>query len=450
MSSPMKQWHGAPVSPFGRWLFAGLITITLGEAQPASAVPDSGTWSPLSVGGSAADYSGSLTLDTRRNRVFLLDGIQLRALELANPVAWVGVPATGTSLGNRDFALTVYDSLEDRVYVSCGGTPTNTVFRFTFDDASGSSGSWSQLSTNPSPAGFPAPRYGHGGIFDPVRREVVFYGGYSSGCQYSISVWALPVDGVHTWRNVSTAGFGGGVFCPVVGYDALRRQMHVYGGFYHVYCGKLGVEDNSANTLAGFELDGNSWIPYWPNTAGPIDHEHPMAGAYDSRRDRVLAMAYPSLLVAYSFVEAHWDTLTPVGPGPSLATAALYDPIGDRLLVWDNYNPGWWFLTFSSTSAATTNPPPPETPGLQARPNPMRTRTSIHFELESAGAIDLSVVDVRGRRLATLRAGFMSVGHHVVHWNATDDQGRRLARGLYFIRLRFPGGSRASRVLVLD
>jgi uncharacterized repeat protein (TIGR01451 family) len=70
------------------------------------------------------------------------------------------------------------------------------------------------------------------------------------------------------------------------------------------------------------------------------------------------------------------------------------------------------------------------------RPNPFRGATRIHFDLPETGAVDLSVFDVTGRRVATLVEGSMPAGRFVTAWDGHDSSGRRVVAGVYFLRLQ--------------
>lgn len=71
----------------------------------------------------------------------------------------------------------------------------------------------------------------------------------------------------------------------------------------------------------------------------------------------------------------------------------------------------------------------------QNYPNPFNAGTVIPYTLETGGPMELSIYDVRGRRVLTLVNGVQSPGRHEVPWDGTDDRGRAVASGMYFYRL---------------
>lgn len=82
-------------------------------------------------------------------------------------------------------------------------------------------------------------------------------------------------------------------------------------------------------------------------------------------------------------------------------------------------------------------------------PNPLRRSTTLAFDLPLRTRVALSVHDLSGRRVATLAQGEWPAGRHALAWRASDDAGRAVAAGLYFVRLEAGGLTRVARVAVL-
>src|SRR5207249_8060734 len=72
----------------------------------------------------------------------------------------------------------------------------------------------------------------------------------------------------------------------------------------------------------------------------------------------------------------------------------------------------------------------------RARPNPARGETAVEWSLPAPSMVDLSIHDLAGRRVATLERGSRAPGTHRSRWNGRDDAGRRLAAGIYVMRLQ--------------
>jgi len=71
---------------------------------------------------------------------------------------------------------------------------------------------------------------------------------------------------------------------------------------------------------------------------------------------------------------------------------------------------------------------------LQNYPNPFNPSTSIPFQIEKAGLVELKVYNVMGREIATLVNQKMAAGFHTVHFDASN-----LPTGKYFYRLKVDG-----------
>ena len=82
-----------------------------------------------------------------------------------------------------------------------------------------------------------------------------------------------------------------------------------------------------------------------------------------------------------------------------------------------------------------------------AYPNPFLYATTLEFGLARAGAVQLSIYGVDGRRVRTLIAGRMEPGFARPTWDGRDDQGQRVPAGVYFARLVTPDGSFSRRIV---
>ncbi|MFH1680400.1 MAG: FlgD immunoglobulin-like domain containing protein [Candidatus Eisenbacteria bacterium] len=81
-------------------------------------------------------------------------------------------------------------------------------------------------------------------------------------------------------------------------------------------------------------------------------------------------------------------------------------------------------------------------------PNPFNPRTEIRFALREAANVQLAVYDISGRRVAVLAEGEHGAGEFTRVWNGTNDAGRGVASGPYFVRFEADGFA-ATRKTVL-
>jgi hypothetical protein len=94
--------------------------------------------------------------------------------------------------------------------------------------------------------------------------------------------------------------------------------------------------------------------------------------------------------------------------------------------------------------------PTPTAPAilLGAVPNPFNPATEIRFELPAAAPVTLDIFDGRGRLVRRLLDETLPAGLHRPVWRGLDQQGRRVASGVYHARVT-AGGFAASTALTL-
>lgn len=78
------------------------------------------------------------------------------------------------------------------------------------------------------------------------------------------------------------------------------------------------------------------------------------------------------------------------------------------------------------------------------RPNPATDEIVVSFALAAAGPARLDLLDLRGRKVATLSDRLRPAGLHEVRWG-----GKRLPSGVYFVRAASQGGSGVRRLIVI-
>ncbi len=81
-------------------------------------------------------------------------------------------------------------------------------------------------------------------------------------------------------------------------------------------------------------------------------------------------------------------------------------------------------------------------------PNPFNPLTSIGFSIPKPSHVYLTVYNILGQTVTVLVDEHLEAGHHVRTWDASDDNGRPVASGIYFYRLE-AGDYILSRKMVL-
>ena len=71
----------------------------------------------------------------------------------------------------------------------------------------------------------------------------------------------------------------------------------------------------------------------------------------------------------------------------------------------------------------------------QNYPNPFNPETQISFSLPERVSVSLAVYNVFGQKVRELIKASLPVGSYKITWDGTDNQGHRLASGVYFYQL---------------
>jgi len=115
----------------------------------------------------------------------------------------------------------------------------------------------------------------------------------------------------------------------------------------------------------------------------------------------------------------------------------------------------------SNSTAASMNvkgidPPLPTTFVLQQNyPNPFNPTTTIEFSIGSDGIgvgsqhVDLDIFNILGQQVKELINGPYPPGDHSVVWDATDQNGKRVATGIYLYRLKVGDERKTKKMLFL-
>lgn len=156
--------------------------------------------------------------------------------------------------------------------------------------------------------------------------------------------------------------------------------------------------------------------PYMDVTIEGITQTVPAAAPAGAYIHRSKLGFYPNAQIVRQFAFVKLGAASGVGPG------------GD----WRAYGPPF------DRSPAGTNPGEPETAALgDPRPNPFNAAVSVPFTLPSAAEVQVEVVDVAGRHVATLVRERLAAGRHLAHFDGSE-----FASGLYFVRLIEVNGGR--------
>ena len=72
----------------------------------------------------------------------------------------------------------------------------------------------------------------------------------------------------------------------------------------------------------------------------------------------------------------------------------------------------------------------------QNYPNPFNASCIIHYSLPKAGIVDLAIYSITGKHVKTLEHRSKSAGSYAISWDGTNDEGKRVASGVYILSLK--------------
>lgn len=84
-----------------------------------------------------------------------------------------------------------------------------------------------------------------------------------------------------------------------------------------------------------------------------------------------------------------------------------------------------------------------------AFPNPTRSGSALRFQIARSGPARLVVVDASGRLVRVVAQGPFEAGSHDATWDGFDEQGSRVAAGVYFAKLESVEGRAASVKMIV-
>ena len=92
---------------------------------------------------------------------------------------------------------------------------------------------------------------------------------------------------------------------------------------------------------------------------------------------------------------------------------------------------------------------PDETAMDNAFPNPFNPETYIAYKLAEPAQVVISVFDLKGRLVRTIRSGEQFAGSYHVYWNGRNDDGVEVPSGSYILRMQTEKVSQIQKVIYL-
>jgi len=380
------------------WMALYLMAVAL--FAPTRSQAQSGAWSQLSAGtGPSARKGHTAIYDAHNHRMIVFGGesssgyqndVWAVRLGCSTPT-WSQLSPSGTAPQAREDHSAIYDPTGNRMIVFGGegttlhgSTPVETLFNDVWALSLGSSPAWSQLSTSGTS---PCPRSGHTAVYDALHGRMIVFGGVVPFCSQNSPLcgntietqgnFALTLSSLAWTPYVCSEDANcvahNGATCTTDARPSPREyhsaifdgsnRIIIFGGWY---------EDEAFSDTRSWDvssaLDG-TWANMSPGGTSPGNLQNHRA-IYDTTHNRMLVfggddgdlqngLTYSNTTYALSLGSSpSWSTLSPSGTAPAARSfsSAIYDPIGDRMLVFGGTNGSTdysdlWALTVADATA---------------------------------------------------------------------------------------------------
>jgi Tol biopolymer transport system component/formylglycine-generating enzyme required for sulfatase activity len=80
-------------------------------------------------------------------------------------------------------------------------------------------------------------------------------------------------------------------------------------------------------------------------------------------------------------------------------------------------------------------------------PNPFNASTTIRYQINQTGLVQLNIFDLSGQKIRTLVEGVQEQGQYEVVWDGIDDKGKSVSAGVYFAAVRTDGVSEVRKMV---
>lgn len=323
----------SPVVRLLLFLCAGVLALCF----PDTGWTEDGTW--LRIPAPAGIQNHTAIYDPIQKRMVVFGGSgdgysnEVLSLSLEGPPSVTPIETAGGPPRPRRGHTAVYDPVRQRMLVFGGAAPDllNDVWELSL--AGTGTPTWSLLTYSQYP---PSPRNGASAMYDPVRDQMLIFGGYQGAYPPLNDVWSLDLSETPpTWREIMVPGFRPSVRHQHSAiYDPTADRMVVFGGLGSTY----------RNDVWALALSGPpTWTQTTPAVAGPSERwDH--TAIYDPVRGRMIiyggfeSTTSPFCDDVWALTldgVPGWNPVTTSGEAPAAryGHAAIYDPVADRMVV---------------------------------------------------------------------------------------------------------------------
>jgi len=290
---------------------------------------------------------------------------------------------------------------------------------------------------------------------------------YTAGDLYALTIMTRDAEVLDSWLRST----GGGKSMLLTGDNLL----------YDLVTGDDETTLLFANNWIGANLADQDLRPLIESQVAPVVRTLPGNSVFNAINEWMAYGGCPDIatfdaVLAQASVEPLAEFLGPTGEGgqyPYAAATLKYNATYDAKIVYLPYD----FMSISSEASSgggdeviparaqvlqevlfyfgqigsSPTVPVPEAGQftVASYPNPFNPSTKIEFNLPRRGELRLRIYNVRGELVRTLLDEVRPAGAGHVMWDGSDDGGRAVASGVYFLETRIPTEVRISKLALV-
>ena len=82
-------------------------------------------------------------------------------------------------------------------------------------------------------------------------------------------------------------------------------------------------------------------------------------------------------------------------------------------------------------------------------PNPFGEQTSIEFEIENSGSVEIFIYDNSGKQIQKLECNNCQAGKNILQWNCLDNYNNKVQSGMYYYEVRYGNEVQSRKMIII-